>query len=157
MKPLVVQCQETTDYSKLELKLACHVNKQRFQAQCAVDGSPWSTCVLFSTRKCPQRLVTRMFLSLKGSARIALNEYSAESHTMMISVIDDDGLTYNRTIQFRGATQPGTFGCCQHTGHSIHADRKHPLMIVHMNKLGLLHMNDSPNAGSLFLSHVSLK
>eukprot|EP00731_Ephydatia_muelleri_P005612 Em0002g1788a len=84
VKPLVVQCQETTDYSKLELKLACRVNKQRFQAQCAVDGSPWSTC----------------------SARIALNEYSAEAHTLLIAVIDDDGLTYNRTIQFRGGTQP---------------------------------------------------
>ena len=108
--PLVVQCQETTDYSKLELKLACRVNKERFQAQCAVDGSPWSTCVLFSTRKCPQRLVKRMFLSLIGSARIALNEYSAEAHTLLIAVIDDDGLTYNHTIQFRGATHPGMFG-----------------------------------------------
>ena len=51
MKPLVVQCQETTDYSKLELKLACRVNKQCFQAQCAVDGSPWSTCALFKHAK----------------------------------------------------------------------------------------------------------
>ena len=51
-----------------------------------------------------------MCLSLIGSARIALNEYSAEAHTLLIAVIDDDGLTYNRTIQFRGGTQPGTFG-----------------------------------------------
>ena len=51
-----------------------------------------------------------MCLSLIGSARIALNEYSTEAHTLLIAVIDDDGLTYNRTIQFRGGTQPGTFG-----------------------------------------------
>ena len=83
--------------------------------------------VCYSARmhKCPQRLVTPMFLSLIGSARIALNEYSAESHTMMISVIDDDGLTYNRTIQFRGATQPGTFGYVVNTLATVfHADTR---------------------------------
>ena len=73
-----------------------------------------------------------MCLSLIGSARIALNEYSAEAHTMLISVIDDDGLTYNRTIQFRGGTQPGTFGYCHAVVNTqATVDRKHPLMIVH--------------------------
>ena len=73
-------------------------------------------------------------LYIIGSARIALNEYSAETHTLLISVIDDDGLTYNHTIQFRGATQPGTFGYIVMLGlystriMSIYL----PLMIVHI-------------------------
>ena len=62
-------------------------------------------------------------LYIIDSARIALNEYSAEAHTLLISVIDDDGLTYNHTIQFRGAwyTTRYVWVYC-HAGSVFHAD-----------------------------------
>jgi hypothetical protein len=49
VKPLDVRCYETTDYSKLEFKIACCVDKQRFQALCAIDSSPWTACLLHNT------------------------------------------------------------------------------------------------------------